>query len=84
MFNFKSSSFSRFGTVPRAPSIMGATWYLNPGYISGDLRQGSSNNSATNFVLGFSYIFQIETQPSFEDLLLVVLVILRGRFTTRF
>ena len=33
MFNFKSSSFSRFGTVPRAPSIMGATWYLNPGYI---------------------------------------------------
>ena len=33
MFNFKSSSFSRFGTVPRALSIMGATWYLNPGYI---------------------------------------------------
>ena len=33
MFNFKSSSFSRFGTVPRAPSIMGTTWYLNPGYI---------------------------------------------------
>ena len=33
MFNFKSSFFSRFRTVPRAPSIMGATWYLNPGYI---------------------------------------------------
>ena len=25
---------------------------------AGDLRQGSSNNSVTNFVLGFSYIFQ--------------------------
>ena len=52
--------------------------------ISGDLRQGSSNNSVTNFVLGVSYIFQRETQPSFEDLLLVVLVILRRRFATRF
>ena len=28
---------------------------------SSDLRQGSSNNSVTNFVLGFSYIFQRET-----------------------
>ena len=44
---------------------------------SGDLRQGSSNNSGTNFVLGFPYIFQRETQPSFEDLLLVVSVIPR-------
>ena len=35
--------------------------------------QGSSDNSVTNFVLGFLYIFQRETQPSFEDLLLVVL-----------
>ena len=52
--------------------------------ISGDLRQGSSNNSVTNFVLGFSYMFQRETQPSFEDLLLVVLVILRRRFATWF
>ena len=43
---------------------------------SGDLRQGSSNSSVTNFVLGLSYIFQRE-QPSFEELLLVVLVILR-------
>ena len=51
---------------------------------SGDLRQGSSNNSVTNFVLGFSYIFQRETQPSSEDLLLVVLVILKRRFVTRF
>ena len=42
---------------------------------SGDLRQRSSNNSVTNFVPGFPYIFQRETQPSFEDLLLVVLVI---------
>ena len=49
----------------------------NPFPTSGDLRQGSSNNSATNFVLGFPYIFQRETQPSFEDLLLVVLVSLR-------
>ena len=53
-------------------------------HCSGDLRQGSSNNSVTNFALGFSYIFQRETQPSFEDLLLVVLVILRRRFATRF
>ena len=45
--------------------------------ILGDLRQGSSINSVTNFVIGFSYIFQREAQPSFEDLLLVVLVILR-------
>ena len=52
--------------------------------ISGDLRQESSNNSVTNFVLGVSYIFQRETQPSFEDLLLVVLVILRRKFATRF
>ena len=51
---------------------------------SGDLRQGSSNNSATNFVLRFPHIFQRETQPSFEDLLLVVLVILRQRSVTRF
>ena len=51
---------------------------------SGDFRQGSSNNSVTNFVPGFSYIFQRETQPSFEDLFLVVLVILRRRFATRF
>ena len=36
------------------------------------LRQGSSINSATNFVLEFPYIFQRETQPSFDDLLLVV------------
>ena len=49
----------------------------NPFPSSGDLRQGSSNNSVTNFVLGFPYIFQRETQPSFEDLLLVVLVSLR-------
>ena len=28
---------------------------------SGDLRQGSSNNSVTNFVLGSPYIFQRET-----------------------
>ena len=55
-------------------------WYPR----SGDLRQGSSNNSVTKFVLGFSYIFQRETQPSFEDLLLVVFVILRRRFATRF
>ena len=54
--------------------------YLN----SGDLRQGSSNNSVTNFVLGFPYIFQRETQPSFEDFLLVVSMILRRRSTTRF
>ena len=52
--------------------------------FSGDLRQGSSNNSVTDFVLGFSYIFQREIQPSFKDLLLVVLVILRGRVATRF
>ena len=51
---------------------------------SGDLRQGSSNNSVTNFVQGFPYVFQREKQPSFEDLLLVVLVILRRRFLTRF
>ena len=52
--------------------------------FSGDLRQRSSNNSVTNFVLGFSYMFQRETQPSFEDLLLVVLVVLRQRYVTRF
>ena len=51
---------------------------------SGDLRQGSSNNSVTNFVQGFPYVFQREKQPSFEDLLLVVLVILRRRSTTKF
>ena len=51
---------------------------------SGDLRQGSSNNSVTNFVQGFPYVFQREKQPSFEDLLLVVLVILRRRSATRF
>ena len=51
---------------------------------SGDLRQGSSNNFVTNVVLGFPYIFQRETQPSFENLLLVVLVILRQRSVTRF
>ena len=51
---------------------------------SGDLRQESSNNSVTNFVLGFSYIFQRETKLSFEDLLLVVLLILRRRFAIRF
>ena len=27
---------------------------------SGDLRQGSSNNSVTNFVQGFPYVFQRE------------------------
>ena len=32
MFNFLSSSFSCFGTAPRAPNIIGVTWYLNPGY----------------------------------------------------
>ena len=52
--------------------------------ISVDLRQGSSNSSGTNFVLGFPHIFQRETKPSFEDLLLVVLVILRQRSVTRF
>ena len=51
---------------------------------SDDLKQGSSNNSVTNFVLGFSYIFQRETQPSFEELLLVVLMIPRRRYVTRF
>ena len=51
---------------------------------SGDLRQGSSNNSVTNFVPGFSNIFRRETQPSFEELLLVVLVILRRRLAIRF
>ena len=40
----------------------------------GDLRQGSSDNSVTNFVLGFPYIFQREIQHYFEDLLSVVLV----------
>ena len=52
--------------------------------FSGDLRQGSSKNSVTNFVQGFPYVFQKEKQPSFEDLLLVVLVILRRRPATRF
>ena len=52
--------------------------------VSGDLRQGSSNNSVTNFVPGFPYIFQRETQPSFGDLLLVVLVTLRRRSAIRF
>ena len=51
---------------------------------SGHLRQGSSNNSVTNFVQGFPYVFQREKQPPFEDLLLVVLVIVRRRFPTRF
>ena len=51
---------------------------------SGDLRQGSSNNSVTNFVLGFTYIFQRETQPPFEDFLLVALVILKRKYLTRF
>ena len=51
---------------------------------SGDLRQGSFNNSITNFVQGFPYVFQREKQPSFEDLLLVVLVILRRRSATKF
>ena len=36
------------------------------GLYSGDLRQGFSNNSVINFVLGFPYVFQRETQPSFE------------------
>ena len=53
-------------------------------YPSGDLRQGPSDNSVTNFVLGFPYIFQREAQSSFEDLLLVVLVIPRRRYATRF
>ena len=57
---------------------------LSRGYSSGDLRQGSSNNSLTNFVEGFPYVFQRDKQPSFEDLLLVVLVILRRRSATRF
>ena len=52
--------------------------------ISGDLRQGSSNNSVTNFVQGFPYVFQREKQPSFEGFLLAVLVILRRRSPTRF
>ena len=51
---------------------------------SGDLRQGSFNNSVINSVLGFLYIFQRETQPSFDGLLLVVLVIPRRRYVTRF
>ena len=51
---------------------------------SGDLRQGSSNNSVTNFVQGFSLHISKRKQPSFEDLLLVVLVILRRRFPARF
>ena len=51
--------------------------------ISGDLRQGSSNNFVTNFALGFPYIFQRETQLSFEDLLLVVLGIPRRRYVKK-
>ena len=51
---------------------------------SGDLRQGSSNNSVTNFVQGFPYVFQREKQPFFEDLLLVVFVILRQKSATIF
>ena len=54
------------------------------GHYSGDLRQGSSNNSVTNFVQGFPYVFQREKQPSFEDILSVVLVILRRRSATKF
>ena len=53
-------------------------------WCAGDLRQGSSNNSVANFVQEFPYVFQREKQPSFEDLLLVVLVILRRRSATRF
>ena len=60
------------------------TFNNEEGLILGELRQGSSNNSVTNFVLGFPYILQRETQPSFEDLLLVVLVIIRRRSMTRF
>ena len=48
---------------------------------SDDLRQGSFTNSVTNFVIGFPYIFQRETQPSFGDLLLVIA---RRRYVTRF
>ena len=49
---------------------------MKPLGVSSDLRQGSSDNSVTNFVPRFPYIFKRETQSSFEDLLLVVLVIL--------
>ena len=58
--------------------------FLSTRKLSGDLRQGSSNNSVTNFVQGFPYVFQREKQPSFEDLLLVVLVILTRTSATRF
>ena len=41
-------------------------WKIQYNQYSGDLRQGSSNNSVTNFVQGFPYVFQREKQPSFE------------------
>ena len=75
MQRFTCDLYYRFGALLAPVSV---------GIISGDLRQGSSNNSVTNFVQGFPYVFQREKQPSFEDLLLVVLVILRRRPATRF
>ena len=44
------------------PGIIGGiiSWILNRAKDSGDLRQGSSNNSVTNFVQGFPYVFQRE------------------------
>ena len=69
-------------------SLLGASHLVDYIYQfifdSGDLRQGSSNSSVTNFVLGFPYIFQKETQSSVEDLISVVLVILRRSYVTRF
>ena len=61
MFNFLSSSFSCFGTAPRAPNIIGVTWYLNPGYSccssdtsGGQIAQVVEHQTADPWVAGSS------------------------------
>ena len=47
------------------------------------LRQGSSNASVRNFVLGFLKMSQRVTKPSFEDILFVASAIPRQKYVIR-
>ena len=49
-------------------------------HLSSNLRQGSSKASVTNSVLEFLNIPQSVTQSSFEDILLLALVIPRQKY----
>ena len=57
MFNFLSSSFSCFGTAPRAPNIIGVIWYLNPRYCC-------CSSDTSGMYLSFSLFWRLVTLKS--------------------